>query len=271
MGATGACTVQADWQNISGPTCLLNSNGFNTGVQRIVQKDMNPCSGTYNQTKNIDAINYTLCPSNEPNWQPLNDYRCQPCPANTAYTSKIQERKWQDMNPNSATSGVTEWRSTGAQCENSAVWQNTGAAPRCSINEMNLPYGYQENEKRDVNPCSDTYNQVLWIGDGVSSACRKVYVFLDQDDYRSETQTFMYTCDIWVRFYYDVNRTQPANVTNAKITIHEWRQNACDSYEIDVEFNNISGQSIKLYNDVPYEFESSECYYNYTTFSSKYQ
>jgi hypothetical protein len=269
LGATGACIVQADWQKISGPTCLLNSNGFNTGVSRVVQKDMNPCSGTYNQTKNIDAIDYTLCPSNEPNWQPTSDYRCQPCPANIAYTSKVQERKWQDMNPNSATVGVTQWRATGAQCANAPVWQNTGAT-RCLTNEMNLPNGF-EQENRDVNPCSDTYNQVMWVDGGTSSACPKVYAFMEQNDFYSQPGSGLYnTCDIWVRFYYDQARTQPATVTNAKITILETRRSGCSDYYYDAVFNNVNGQSVKLYEDVVYEWDSPECYH-YTEFALEYQ
>jgi hypothetical protein len=107
--------------------------------------------------------------------------------------------------------------------------------------------------------------------DGNSSSCRKVYVFVEQNDYRSETHVSLNTCDVWVRFYYDANRTQPANVTNAKITIVESHLNSCsDGYEVETVFNNINGQSVKLYEDVPYDFESAECYSNYTLFSSKY-
>jgi hypothetical protein len=267
LGVTGACVIQPDWQNIGGPTCLLNSNGYNTGIQRMVQKNMNPCSDTYNQVRNVDETNYTLCPSNGPNYQPLDEYRCQPCSANAAYVSNVQERKWKDINPSSATSGNTEWRATGAYCTNSPVWQNTVTAPRCMLGESGLPNGYQEREKRDVNPCSNTYNQTIWEFDGISSSCQRVYAFVEQNDYRDTYPQYGTTCDVWVKFYYDANRTQPANVTNAKITILEYRQGTCGDYDVETVFNNVSGQSVKLYEDVLYEFESTECSYNYWSFS----
>jgi hypothetical protein len=269
LGITGACTIEPDWQNISGPVCLLNNNGFNTGIQRIVQQNMNPCHSEYLKKRDIDITNYTLCPSNEPNYQPLDEYRCQPCPANAAYTSKVQERKWKDVNPNSATNGNIDWRATGAPCANQPSWQNTATAPRCMINAMNLPNGYQEREQRDMNPCSDTYNQIVWVQDAATSSCRKVYVFIDMDDFKSTWPDINGASnDVWVRFYYDPNRTQPATVSNAKITIVENHMSGCGDYTVEKVFNNVSGQSIKLYEDVLSEYELPDCYV-YVNFASK--
>jgi hypothetical protein len=55
-----------------------------------------------------------------------------------------------------------------------ANWQNTNTAPRCQLtNGTNT--GYQEQEQRDNNVCSTTYNQTRWInGDYTPSICQIV-------------------------------------------------------------------------------------------------
>lgn len=52
-----------DWQNTSTPpTCQQGPCG-NTGYQLQEQKDMNPCSPSYNQTQTINIYNPTACPA----------------------------------------------------------------------------------------------------------------------------------------------------------------------------------------------------------------
>jgi YD repeat-containing protein len=41
-------------------------------------------------------------------------------------------------------------------------WQNTATAIRCNKNTSNQNTGYQEQEQRDMNPCSPTYNSLRW-------------------------------------------------------------------------------------------------------------
>ncbi|MBL7747095.1 MAG: hypothetical protein JNM19_06680, partial [Chitinophagaceae bacterium] len=49
-------------------------------------------------------------------------------------------------------------------CTNTtAAWQYTPTAPRCQVNGSNQNTGYQEQEQKDMNPCSPTYNQLRWI------------------------------------------------------------------------------------------------------------
>lgn len=43
-----------------------------------------------------------------------------------------------------------------------AEWQNTATALRCQLN-AGQNTGYQEQEQKDMNPCSPTYNQLRWI------------------------------------------------------------------------------------------------------------
>lgn len=50
----------------------------------------------------------------------------------------------------------------------SADWQNTSTALRCqSLNGQNT--GYQEQEQKDMNPCSPTYNQLRWLQAGYNT------------------------------------------------------------------------------------------------------
>jgi hypothetical protein len=49
---------------------------MNTGNLITVQRDINPNSPTYNQTRNVVVSDSTTCPSNNPSWQILGSY-CQ--------------------------------------------------------------------------------------------------------------------------------------------------------------------------------------------------
>jgi len=64
-GLSLACDVNADWQNISPAVIRCKTNGANenTGEQEQQQMDMNPCHGTYGQTRWVSiGINTTACP-----------------------------------------------------------------------------------------------------------------------------------------------------------------------------------------------------------------
>ncbi|HKZ67026.1 MAG TPA: hypothetical protein VJ111_11740, partial [Chitinophagaceae bacterium] len=64
IGVTGECNPPADWQNTATAIrCKKNAQNQNTGEQEREQKDMNPCSITYNQTRWIvTGVNTTACP-----------------------------------------------------------------------------------------------------------------------------------------------------------------------------------------------------------------
>jgi YD repeat-containing protein len=57
-------------------------------------------------------------------------------------------------------------------CTDVASWANTGNT-RCKPCSANVAYisNIQQNESRDLNPNSPTYNQTAWVDAGVSSAC----------------------------------------------------------------------------------------------------
>lgn len=60
-GVSASCVVTADWQNTGASTCE-QSDGVNTGYQLTPQKDMNPCSSTYNNTRSYRVYNPSVCP-----------------------------------------------------------------------------------------------------------------------------------------------------------------------------------------------------------------
>lgn len=59
-GTSNNCIPQADWQTTN--TYCAQSNGQNTGIFVYVQKDMNPCSLTHNQTRELSGENHSACP-----------------------------------------------------------------------------------------------------------------------------------------------------------------------------------------------------------------
>jgi len=63
IGVSTTCDVNPDWQfTATAIRCKLNL-GLNTGEQEREQKDMNPCSTSYGQTRWIVVgVNYTACP-----------------------------------------------------------------------------------------------------------------------------------------------------------------------------------------------------------------
>lgn len=60
-GASASCVPQADWQ-LQSVLCQLNGQGQNTGNQVRTEKDMNPCSSTYNTTRQVIMSNTSSCP-----------------------------------------------------------------------------------------------------------------------------------------------------------------------------------------------------------------
>jgi YD repeat-containing protein len=109
-----------------------------------------------------------------PAWSATGVTRCKPCPQNTSYTSNIQQREEKDMNPQSESYQQSRWNDNGvnASCVVNPDWQNTTALLRCQKDGNNNNTTYQEQEQRDMNPCSSTFNQLRWIATGVNTtAC----------------------------------------------------------------------------------------------------
>jgi hypothetical protein len=134
----------------------------------------------------IKAHQYQLVKPNynpTPVWVPLPNFKCLPCPQNPTYSTGILQRELEDQNPASLTYGSRKWinHSSCAPAGGVAVWQPTGTK-RCLKDVYNPSYnnGLREQEEKDVNPCSPSYNAVRWVGIGTDlAACpdnRPIYV-----------------------------------------------------------------------------------------------
>jgi hypothetical protein len=128
------------------------------------------CYNYYNQPEDCTSpcINLT------PNWQNIGTPTCQQlsCGGNTGY----QLQQQQDMNPCSATYNQIQTVSiyNPGVCTPASTnpnWQNTNTPLRCQQGGCGNT-GYQEQEQRDMNPCSATYNTTQWVNAGYNpTAC----------------------------------------------------------------------------------------------------
>jgi hypothetical protein len=96
--------------------------------------------------------------------------RIKPCTTNPAYNTDTIQVEEVDINPNSSTYGTFRWvyNSKCPTCVLSA-WQNTATPIRCKKDGSNQNTGEQEQEQRDMNPCSNTYNQTRWVVTGINT------------------------------------------------------------------------------------------------------
>lgn len=154
----GGCCGQStspSWTNEGSAYC-------DNCVSKQLQRDTNPCSATYNQTRVIDsgtACNYTA------NWVNSGSYDC--------YGSCTKYNVEVDNNPCSSTynqtrqGSVVEYNSTfcGGCCGQSTSpnWVDNGST---FCTDCNL---YQP--QIDSNPCSATYGDTRNVDLGVSTAC----------------------------------------------------------------------------------------------------
>ncbi|AXY74407.1 hypothetical protein D3H65_10650 [Paraflavitalea soli] len=99
--------------------------------------------------------------------------RIKPCDANSAYNTDTIQVQQVDINPNSPTYGTFRWV-YNSKCVSCVLsdWQNTATPLRCVKDGSNQNTGQQEQEQRDMNPCSNTYNQTKWVAAGTNTtAC----------------------------------------------------------------------------------------------------
>lgn len=160
---TSACPLEV-WQPTGTVQCSLNASGYNTGDQEQLEKDVNLSSPTYNIIISVSAgTNTTACPLVA--WVATGNTRCALNGA--GYNSGDQEQEQKDMNPSSPSYNQTQWVDVGANLTACplAAWQPTGDM-RCVINSSNQNTGEQEQQQRDLNPASPTYNQLRWVSVG---------------------------------------------------------------------------------------------------------
>ena len=184
-GVSSSCVPQADWQQIN-LYCEQNGSGQYTGNQIRVEQDKNPCSPTYNNTRNITLVNCATCPK-PGNYQSTGNYRCVKDASNN--NTGAQEREEKDMESCSATYNQLRWVSNGtncATCPKPSSWQATGNY-RCVVSG-GVNTGAQEREEKDMESCSGTFNQLRWVSNGTNCAtCPKPQVWQPTDNYRCVT------------------------------------------------------------------------------------
>lgn len=268
-GMPGNCVITPDWQNTGNTQCLTDASGYRTGTQRIEKRDMNPCSGTYNQLQYVDITNVSACPPNAPNWQFTGGSRCKPCPYNGAYTIDVRQLEQIDNNPNSATYNQTRWvdADTPGSCVIAPNWQNTATAIRCrQVNGNNT--GEQEQEQRDLNPCSGTSNQTRWIVVGTNTTACPVPVYARltvENEYGSSPRYGT----VIVRYYQDAACTIPKSVSNftVKWGQNQYLYNGNEYHTYDYSTSGLSGTSSVLsYPALTYEEGFNETYYYYSNY-----
>ncbi|MGE7776566.1 hypothetical protein ACQKLP_17700 [Chitinophaga sp. NPDC101104] len=105
-----------------------------------------------------------------PVWLNSGVLRCKPCAANTAYNDTVRQAEQIDFNPRSSTFNTKRWSDIGVStaCTNNAAWQNTATATRCKVSGGSNT-GEIEQEQKDMNPCSATYNTIRWVVIGVNT------------------------------------------------------------------------------------------------------
>lgn len=173
--STTTCNPTPNWQN-TGFSCYGGCNKYN------VQTDQNPCSPTYNTTRQGSLVesNSTYCggccgQSTTANWQDTGIYNC--------YGTCNLYYEQQDINPCSYTFGQTRQgplyqtnsTSCGGCCGQSTTpnWVDNGAA-YCDACVSKQP-------QIDNNPCSSSYNQTRVINAG--SACNTTQNWVNTGSY----------------------------------------------------------------------------------------
>jgi len=100
-----------------------------------------------------------------------------------------------------------------------ADWQNTTTAIRCKKNTSNQNTGEQEQEQKDMNSFSPTYNQLRWIVVGTNlSACPitvSIYAKIDYTDWYYDIDQSQ--AIVWIKFYSDVSCTIPVSVNSLAV------------------------------------------------------
>jgi hypothetical protein len=131
-GCCGQSTA-ATWTNEGSAYC-------ESCVSKQLQRDTNPCSSTYNQTR---VINSGSACNTSATWTNEGSAYCDNC---------VSKQLQRDTNPCSGTYNQTRVINSGTACNYTANWVNSGSYD-CygTCNKYNVEV--------DNNPCSSTYNQ----------------------------------------------------------------------------------------------------------------
>jgi hypothetical protein len=189
-------------------------------------------------------------------WRETGVTRCKPCSTNVNYITNVLQKEERDINGESATYNQTRWVDAGASAACVvATWENTATAVRCkTINGANT--GEKEQEQKDMNPCSGSYNQTRWIVIGTdSTTCPPpvIYAKLTYDNY-TYLSNYTYS-DVIISFFSDAACTVPVSVSGLSVNVREdtntWSGSgsytssySCSGYELV-----IISQAMRYYDD----------------------
>ena len=129
----------------------------NTGNIIVTERDINPNSATYNQTRTRTYEDTARCPtSTEPNWVEIS-YICEQQGGFDTGNIILTE---EDMNPNSSTYGQTRTRTVSgdSRCtaDTNPNWVEQSRV--CHIDNNGDNTGFADVTQIDTNPQSSTYN-----------------------------------------------------------------------------------------------------------------
>jgi len=139
---------------------LFMSSLATTGLQLHAQQTV---AVVYNDAIQEQQLSNTLT-----NWQPTGNYRCLKDENNN--NTGYREREEKDLDSCSVTYNQLRWVGIGlncASCAKSSNWLPTGNY-RCVKDGGNNNTGYQEQEEKDNETCSATYNQLRWTNIGLN-------------------------------------------------------------------------------------------------------
>ncbi|HYE55866.1 MAG TPA: hypothetical protein VD996_13530, partial [Chitinophagaceae bacterium] len=167
------------------------------------------------------AYGYQAYAHNNAVWETTGGLRCKPCQHNASYNTDVQQQEERDVNPESSTYNTYRWTDIGTSSSCVvASWQNTATAVRCKQVNGDIT-GEQEQEQKDMNPCSPTYNTTRWVvvGTNTTTCPLPIYVKRTYDNYMYLGNSSY--CDVILSFYQDAACTIPLSVNNFPVEIEE--------------------------------------------------
>lgn len=174
LGCSGSCVPADMWTATGNKRCIKDASGINTGEQEKEEKNNNPCSATYNQTRwvYLGYVCAECAATTAANWQPTGATRC--ATNSSGQTTGEQQREEKDINHCSGTYNQSRWISLGQNCSACAITSCTGANQK--VINCQCEYGTRVNSSsvymKVNNPAGDPPQ--IWI-----YRCTYHYVFPD--------------------------------------------------------------------------------------------
>jgi YD repeat-containing protein len=128
------------------------------------------------------------------------------------------------------------------------LWQNTSTPIRCKKNSSNQNTGEQEQEQKDINNYSLTYNQLRWVVVGTNlTACPVAITIYARIEYTSwYYDVGISTATVLIKFYSDNACTVPISVNNLSVN-YQIVKTLCGSSSTTTNYNiSCTGTQVSL-------------------------